>query len=269
MSVSVDRRKDVELAVDGVRAVLDRADGEDRDLRRVEHGDELLDPVHAEVRDRERAVLEIGELELSVAGAGDEIGADGGDLEHRPAVRVSDDRDDQPVRRRDRDADVRNGEAHDLPVDELRVDRAVAHERGRDDLRQQVVHGRLRVALAQELDHPLSRRDELGGVGGDGELEDRRRPGLGEAAGDGLADGRELDDLDLARSRGERRRRSCRGRGGRCGGGLLDVLGDDPPVRPGPGQRGEVDAALARDPPRERRRLHALTRLASGRFRPL
>ena len=39
--------------------VARRADGEDRRLRRVEHGDELVDVVHAEVRDRERAALEI------------------------------------------------------------------------------------------------------------------------------------------------------------------------------------------------------------------
>ena len=66
--------------VDHDRPFLDRADGEDRRLRRVEDGDELLDAVHAEVRDRERAALEIGRLELPVAGAADDVGAGGGDL---------------------------------------------------------------------------------------------------------------------------------------------------------------------------------------------
>ena len=41
--------------------------------------------------------------------------------------------------------------------------------------------------------------------------------------------------------------------------GLLDVLGDDPALGPGPAQRGEVDAALARDATCERRRLDALS----------
>src|SRR5581483_4139605 len=48
------------------RALLDRADGEDRGLRRVEHGDEALDPVHAQVGDGERPALEVGLLQLPV-----------------------------------------------------------------------------------------------------------------------------------------------------------------------------------------------------------
>ena len=81
------RRRDVELAVDDERAILDRADREDRDLRRVEDGDELLDAVHPEVRDRERAALEVRELELAVARARDEVGAHGRDLLDRLAGR--------------------------------------------------------------------------------------------------------------------------------------------------------------------------------------
>ena len=53
------QRRDVDLAVDDDRRLLDGADREDRDLRRVEHGDELLDAEHAEVRDRERAALHV------------------------------------------------------------------------------------------------------------------------------------------------------------------------------------------------------------------
>ena len=40
----------------------------------------------------------------------------------------------------------------------------------------------------------------------------------------------------------------------------LDVLRDDAPVRPGAGERGQVDAALARDPARERRCLDPAAR---------
>ena len=170
-----------------VGAVLDRADREDRDLRRIEDCDELLDAVHPEIRDRERPALEIGELELPVASARDEIGARRGDLLDGLPVGIADDGDDEPARRGDRDADVRRREAVDLPVDEVRVHRAVSHERGRDDPREDVVHRRLRLTLAQELDQPLARRDELGRVRGDGELEDGRLPGLGEAARDRLA----------------------------------------------------------------------------------
>ncbi len=87
--------------------VLDRADREDRDLRRVEHGDELLDAVHPEVRDREGPALEIGELELPVARARHDVGAVGGDLLDRLAIGVADHRDDEAARRRDGEADVR------------------------------------------------------------------------------------------------------------------------------------------------------------------
>ena len=86
---------------------FDGADGEDRDLRRVEHGDELLDAEHAEVRDREGAALHVLQRQLAVAGTADEIGAGAGDLLHAAAVGVADHGDDEAVRGRDRDADVR------------------------------------------------------------------------------------------------------------------------------------------------------------------
>ena len=46
--------------------------------------------------------------------------------------------------------------------------------------------------------------------------------------------------------------------------GPLDVLGDDPPLGAGAGERGEFDPALARDPAGERRGLDA-TAVAAGR----
>ena len=64
--VIIGRRR---LAVADDDAFLGRAHGEDRGLRRIEDGDELLDAVHAEVRDRERAALEVLAAELAVAGA--------------------------------------------------------------------------------------------------------------------------------------------------------------------------------------------------------
>ena len=58
-----------------------------------------------------------------------------------------------------------------------------------------------------------------------------------------------------------------RGRGAPATRSRLDVLGDDPAVRPGAGERGEVDAALARDPARERRRLDPPAAGPGGRRR--
>jgi len=83
------------------------------------------------------------------------------------------------------------------------------------------------------------------------ELEDRDLPRLGQAAGDRLADARQLAPLDLA---GRRRHR----RSGGCGSGFgaLDVLGHDSPLRPCARERGQVDTALPRDPSRQRRCLH-------------
>ena len=108
-------RRDLDLPVADDRLVLDRADGEDRDLRRVEDGGELLDAEHAEVRDRERPALEVRELQLVVAGPPDEVGARAGDLLHGAPVRVADDRDDEPLRRGDGDPDVRGRDGAGSP----------------------------------------------------------------------------------------------------------------------------------------------------------
>src|SRR5207342_2646419 len=120
-------RTNHELAVDRSGPVLDRADREDRHLRRIQHGDELLDPVHPEVGDRERPVLEIRQLELPVARTRDDIGTIGGDLLHRLAIRVADDWNDQAARRRDRDPHVRNRKAEDPSLYEVRVDGTMAN----------------------------------------------------------------------------------------------------------------------------------------------
>ncbi len=174
---------------------------------------------------------------------------------------VADDRHDQAVVGGDGDADVDGRVPVDPPVDEERVDRRVTLERGGDEAREDVVDGRLRLALPQELDHSLPRRRELGRVRGHRQLEDRRLPGFGQAPRDRPPDRRELDDLDFLRRSGSRSRgrRSAVGR-------ALDVLRDDPALGPGPGERCEIEPALARHPPGQRARLD---RLAFGRDRSL
>ena len=181
----------------GDDSVLRRADGDDRGLRRVEDGGEALDGVHAEVRDRERAALEVVGAELVVAGAADDVGARGGDLGEREPLGAADDRDDEPLRRGDGDPDVRARVEEDRVLRELGVHLAVPHERLGGDLREDVGDGdaNVRVALAQLRDERVRARHVRGRL----KLEDRDLPRLGQAPRDRLADVRERNALHLAR----------------------------------------------------------------------
>ena len=76
-------RADLDRPVPGDRRVDGGADRENRRLRRVQDGHELLDPEHAEVRDRERAVLEVRALELAVSGPADDVRPRGRDFYKR------------------------------------------------------------------------------------------------------------------------------------------------------------------------------------------
>ena len=197
--------------------------------------------------------------ELVVARAADDVAARVRDLGERQPLGAAHDRDDEPLRRGDGDADVRRRELQQRVLGVLHVDVAVAHERLRADLREQVGDrdAHVRVQLARTRDELVRARH----VGGDRQLEDRRLPGGGQAARDRLADVRQRDRLDLAASElqpapaasGLRRARRPRRRSG---------------------PRGRCRAAdarsmplLARDPARERRGLHAaaVARLAQNR----
>ena len=101
---------------------LDSADREDRDLRRVEHGDEPLDPVHAEVRDRERAADEVLRNELVLARAPDDLDALGGQLGDGLRLDGREDGDDEAVRHGDGHADVHRAEDVHLAVHVVGVD---------------------------------------------------------------------------------------------------------------------------------------------------
>ena len=123
------------------------ADGEDRHLRRVEHGEEPIDAVHAEVRDREGAALEVRRLELACARPLDELDASGGQLGDRLELAARDDRDDEAVRHRNGEADVRGPEAEHPVALVVGVQVRVAQERDRAELREDVRVRRLRRSL--------------------------------------------------------------------------------------------------------------------------
>ena len=246
----VHHRGDADLAVDDDGRVLDGADREDRHLRRVEDGDEVLHAVHAQVRDRERAAVHVLARQLAATRPADEVGARAGDLLHRPSLGISDHGHDEPVGRSDRDADVSRRMAAKLLAVERRVDGAVARERDPDELREEVVDGGLGVPLAGASHELLPQVQRLRHVHRDAELEDRGGPCLGEAPGDRLACCRQGNDLGL-RARAERLRRGGPG----CRLRPLDVLGDDAPVRARARQRGKVEPSFPRDAPCQRRRL--------------
>ena len=248
------QRRHIDLAVDDDRGLLHGTNREDRDLWRIDHGDELLHAEHAEVRDREGAAIHVLACQLALAGATYEIGAGAGDLLHAATVGVADDRHNEAVRSRNGHADVRPGMTVNLLTGERRVDGAVPHERDAHKTGEKVVDGRLHIALGQARDELLAEMQRLRHIDRDSELEDRCRPCLGKSARNRLADRSHGDDLDFF---GQSRQRGLlhRGRRATTGRGVPDVLGDDAAVRPRPRERREVDAALARDPPGQRRRL--------------
>jgi hypothetical protein len=204
----------------------------------------VLDPVHAQVGDGERAVFEVRLLELCAPGPLDQIGPGGGDLGERQPVGATDDRHDEAAVRGDGHPHVRGREASQGLVLVVRVHLRVPKQRCGGGLRDEVGDCRLRLPLARELDEPLPEFLRPRHVRRHRDLEDRCLPRLRQAAGDRLADRGQLLDLGLARD-GER------SGGGRGGLGALHVLGDDPAVRPGAAELGEIDTSLPRNAPRE------------------
>ena len=128
----------------------------------------------------------------------DEVDAGRGDLLDRQPLGAADHGNDEPAVGRHRHADVGRRVDPHLLAGELGVQPPVAHERRRGDLREDVRDRRLRAVL-RELDELLAERERPAHVRRHGDLEDRRLPGLGQAARDRLADRRQRHDLDLAR----------------------------------------------------------------------
>ncbi len=120
------------------------ADGQDRGLRRVDHGHEALDAVHPEVRDRERARRELGRRDLALAHAlGDPAGLLG-DLAEALLVGVEHGRHHERVLPGHRDADVHARVELELPVAVGAVRAREVLERERRGLDHEVVEGRRR-----------------------------------------------------------------------------------------------------------------------------
>ena len=243
-----------DLAVAGDGPILDRADREDRRLRRVEHGDELLDAVHAEVGDREGAALEVFGPELAAAGSLHQVDAGRGDLRDRAPVAAADHRHDEPVGDRDREADVGARVALDRLAGEACVDGAVAHQRGGARLREDVGQRRLRARrrrarrrrACSSCARVMSADIEIWNAGAC--QASVRRRAIVRRTDESCSTSTSPDGGATAAGAGAL--------GDRCAGfHPLDVLGHDPSLRPGSRERREVDPALARDATRERRGL--------------
>ena len=129
----------------------------------------------------------------------------------------------------------------------LDVDVAVAHQRVRADLREQVGDGDadVRVELAHARDELVRARH----VGAD------RRAGRPAPPTPRSAGARSSCGSSSAGPTRPRRPGRCAAAGAGAACAALDVLGDDPALGPGAAAAAEVDPALPRDPPRERRGL--------------
>jgi hypothetical protein len=122
----VERERERHHRADGRRsvgrndAVGNAPDGKDRRLRCVHDGEERIDTVHPEIRDGERAALDVGRGEPPGARGFDELRSPRGERGQVERVRPVNDGDDEGLVRRNGEADV------DLV---LRDDRAVAPRR--------------------------------------------------------------------------------------------------------------------------------------------
>ena len=139
----------------------------------------------------------------------------------------------------------------ELAVDEVRVHRAVSHERRRDEPREHVGDRRLR--LPSRSSSTMRSRVATSSVASAVTVSWKTGacPRLGEPARDRLARRRELDDLELRAAAARRGRRADRRPAFSTSSAITRPSGPVPDHR-------EVDATLARDAPRERARLHAL-----------
>lgn len=128
--------------------LLGATDGKDAGLRRVDHGGELLDPVHPEVRYRERSALEFRGLQLLLLGLGGEVLDVLRDGDEAFLVSVEYNRREEAIVGADRDVDVHVV----VPPDEIPHPCAVGDrllpQRQGSSFDNEVVHRQLVLALA-------------------------------------------------------------------------------------------------------------------------
>ena len=206
-----DRAHD-DLAAGTDRALDDAADGEDARLRRVDDRLEARDAEHAEVRDAERAALDLVLLAASPSARGRR-----GRARRRASSRseqrvgVADHRHDQAVVERDRDADVRRAVLVELAVDPGAVELRVVAQRERAGAHDQVVDRELDALVGELGVELLAQRERLAHVDLALQVEVRHlRLRLAHAARDGAQHRARLDarSVGLAAARRRRARRA-------------------------------------------------------------
>src|SRR5215207_7524273 len=114
-----------ELATKDDGFILERPNGENTDLRRVDDRRELINAKHSEVRDGERRASVFVRLELPVSRAFGELSRLLRDLTHTLAVGIEDHGRDQTLVDRDCHPEMDAIEVPDLVTEPVRVDLGV------------------------------------------------------------------------------------------------------------------------------------------------
>ncbi len=133
-------------------------DRQDRGVRRVDDGVEVVDAEHAQVRDGEAAALVLLRLQLALAGARGEVLHFGGDLRQPLGVRVLDDRGQQPALDGHRDGHVGRLELQHAVAGPDGVRALDAHQRHGAGLDDEVVDRQLDARGAELLVQRLAQR---------------------------------------------------------------------------------------------------------------
>jgi hypothetical protein len=179
------------------------ADGQDAGLGRVDDRAEVGHAEHAEVRDRERAALDVRLLQLALARPARQVPGLGRDLPHALRVGVAQHRHDQPVVEGDRDPHVGVRVVEQALVRPGAVELRVLHERAGDRAHHEVVEADLLADLRQAGVELAAQVHRLGHV--DLVLQVEVRDGglrLGHPAGDRAQHAGRLDQLSLRHRRG-------------------------------------------------------------------
>ena len=235
----VERDRDVphppddDLAVAHDRPLLDAVDAEDRHLGMVDERRHEQAGRLAGARHRERAAAQLLRLQrarLRRLGEAPHLGVE---LVERARVAAADDRDDEPLLGLDGDADVVAVEQHELAVLDARV-----------QLRE----------LAAATRRPPSARAARAASG---RRREKSHSSTQVTAGISRCARVRCSNICRLTPRSGSRSPSvgCRTRPPAA---AAHVLLGDPPLRPGAGDGGEVDAELLRDLADERRRAHLL-----------